>query len=176
MVVTVGRKPLALGTVAANAIAHHTGALCIDKTRILALDTDTEILFSLIQGKESFSIKQLLSQLPEWDVERIHSAIDALHVIQREGDTCTVAHPITGVGRWPANMILSHDTECLPNSPCSDSCAIATLDMEVGLLQSGATRKNGFSIGYAGGGDLYIMKIREARSGTASRYFKQIYQ
>jgi len=87
--IVVGRKPL-VGTVATNVLAHGTGALNIDATRVTVADAD---------------------------YARNHSG-DRGHAgtrgAEREGDTNL--HPGGGSasagGRWPTNVLLTHADGC----------------------------------------------------------------
>lgn len=77
------------------------------------------------------------------------------------------------VGRWPANLLLSHGDGC--GEECAPGCPVALLDEQTGVLTSGLmragtrrTQDGGYSGGFpevAAGRDTY------GDSGGASRFF-----
>jgi DNA modification methylase len=85
--IVLARKPL-IGTVAANVTAHGTGALNIDKTRIPS-GPDHAAKCASVVGLQS---NRNGNAYGEWTGER------------------TDSH--SPLGRWPANVILSHSPEC----------------------------------------------------------------
>lgn len=110
--IVVARKRLA-GTVAANVLAHSTGAINIDACRVEVTD-------------ESYAK---------------NASGDRGHADNRQRDmrfkmTAGSAHTL---GRWPSNVVLSH--AAAPNGGdacaegCAEGCAVAELD-----AQSGASR------------------------------------
>jgi DNA modification methylase len=102
--IVVARKPLA-GTVAANVLAHGTGALNVDGCRV---------------GTDGWG------------------------------------EVVPGLGRWPANLVLSHAPDCAER--CEPGCPVAELDEQSGTLQS-------FT------GQTECEPARGADSGGASRFF-----
>lgn len=99
--IIVARKPLD-GTVAANVLAHGTGALNIDGARV---GTD---------GSRTNSRKT--------DSDK-YGAMGPLETVVREG-----------VGRWPANIVFTHDARC--DGECVDGCPVAELDAQSGVSKS----------------------------------------
>jgi DNA modification methylase len=97
--IVVARKPL-IGTVARNVLEHGTGALNIDATRIWTAD-------KLGGGAE----KDEQSEKPEgWDRPWCHDLeAQAAHAARvREN-----VQRAESLGRWPANVILSHTEDCV---------------------------------------------------------------
>lgn len=88
IVITVARKPLAEGTVAANVLTHGTGALNIDGCRI-----------GVHQNTTPSGMDRLNSRLHEMGY--------------RPGSyTQGTPVPSSAIGRWPANLMLQHLSEC----------------------------------------------------------------
>jgi DNA modification methylase len=102
----LARKPIA-GTVAANVLAHGTGALNVDGCRV-----------------ES-------GARPLRDRTADESDSTAYH--KRGG---SVAAGETTLGRWPANVVLSHAETC--GDECDPACPVAALDAQSGHLRGDA--------------------------------------
>jgi len=99
------RKPL-IGTVAANVIAHGTGAINIDGCRIAG----TKPLRETTPGDEGmFGL----------------------------GSRLAVGN--SNVGRWPANLTLSHSPACTKD--CVPGCPIKILDEQSGTQESGSASR-----------------------------------
>jgi hypothetical protein len=111
--IIVARKPLT-GTVAATVLAHGTGALNIDATRVAA-DAPRP------------------ARVPSGRV-----APDAVY-----GGSGTLAGgtkaPDTSQGRWPANVVLTHHPDCA--DPCTEGCPVAELDAQSGITRDGTAVK-----------------------------------
>lgn len=145
----LARKPLA-GTVAANVQAHGTGALNIDACRI---GTDETITNHSRSGDSAVS-KGIYGD----------SAAQTTH--QTAGQT---------LGRWPANLILSHSADCAQLESalggCAQGCPVRELDGQSGNRpgshdQAPASSGNSLFTGtgkYDGNG--------RNDSGGASRFF-----
>lgn len=131
----LARKPLA-GTVAANVLAHGTGALNVDACRVEASDS----------------------------TERVNTAaIGYGGCAEREYST---GSPL---GRWPANVVLSHAETC--GDECDPACPVRELDAQSGTLKSGDARAlRRSSVGY-GGGLGGLAELRPPSEGGASRFF-----
>lgn len=106
--IVVARKPLA-GTVAANVLAHGTGALDIDGCRVAGRKPDTT---------RGASVNATSTNSPIGGQGRI---VD------------------DGRGRWPANVVLSHAPDCGEGdgTPCVAGCPVAELDAQSGDRPAG---------------------------------------
>lgn len=105
------RKPVEEDSVAANVLEHGTGGLNIGACRI-----GTEIIKSEHRDTAAWSGNN-------WSAKP-----------QKSNGVVTES-----VGRWPANLVLSHNAECgtetVPSGDCTEGCAVKVLD-----AQSGASR------------------------------------
>lgn len=81
-------------------------------------------------------------------------------------------------GRWPPNLLLTHDLEC--GDECTPGCPVAELDRQSGVLVAGtAVRRHvghstshGASFGVSGSRDLAMREdVTYGDSGGASRFF-----
>ena len=117
--IIVARKPLS-GTVAANVLAHGTGALNIDGCRVLPADAADDAAYRA----KCASVVGLGSNVTgaaygEFNGARVDSASDA--------------------GRWPSNVVFTHAPECGPEEapgPCVDGCPVAELNAQSGWTTS----------------------------------------
>lgn len=95
------RKPLSEGTVAANVLAHGTGALNIDASRIATADSldggASTTTRASQKGNEGWTRPWMED---EWAREA-HAARVRQNVAKAEA-----------LGRWPSNLILEHDEGC----------------------------------------------------------------
>ena len=123
----LARKPIA-GTVAANVLAHGTGALNIDGCRV-ACDG----------GSPSAARREEMNK-------RGTRARDG--VIGSENRTSfereTQPRPGEALGRWPANVVLSHAETC--SDECDPVCPVAALDAQSGNRPSGFPTKGTASV------------------------------
>lgn len=155
--IVVARKPLA-GTVAANVLAHGTGALNIDACRVSAAESTVRNNRAPRFNGDSYANGQTYAPAP-WA-----SGSDA--------------------GRWPTNVVLSHgavwddDADDLVDAcgdGCVEGCPVAELDAQSGVLTSGAnpTRRRSPKFGDAYGEFTGAAETlaRGADSGGASRFF-----
>jgi DNA modification methylase len=145
--VVVARKSL-VGTVAANVLAHGTGALNIDGCRV---GTTAE----------------------SWPATRREYRVSGIQPGGgKDGATQSTGH--APAGRWPPNILLSHTPEC--GEACAEDCAVAEMDRQSGTLKSGTHSPhhqrhtnggNGQTLGTMAGvtGQSY------PDSGGASRFF-----
>ena len=120
--IVVARKPL-VGTVAANVLAHGTGALNIDGCRVgFASEADEQ---------ESKTKNQHADFGTEPGGNKVY------------GDYSMI--PRTNYnppGRWPANLVFTHAAEC--GEACADGCPVAELDGQSGVSRDGvAVNRNG---------------------------------
>jgi DNA modification methylase len=139
--IVLARRPLS-GTVAGSVLAHGTGALNIDGTRV-AGDVPTTT-----RGRGQVGVLNDDGWVPSQDMQRIepHAA-----------------------GRWPANVLLTHGESCA--DVCTPGCPVAELDAQSGTLKSGAMKpvRRSTSPMFPVGTDLTY--ATEASEGGASRFF-----
>lgn len=155
--VTVARKPLA-GSVAANVLAHGTGALNINGCRV---------------GEGGYDSGG--ARIPG----------DRRRDEYRTG-TSSGPHALADSGRWPPNVLLTHSATCdvrdegggeiRVEGACAQDCPVAELDRQSGVLTSGAnparrgTDKFRDAYGeFAGQQECTVH--RGADAGGASRFF-----
>lgn len=105
IVVTVARKPLAEGSVAANVLEHDVGALNIDGTRI---STGNEVNPSIATREAA----RRRGRAPITGRSAAESSADGR--IERRGshEAYLAEHPGERLGRWPANLVLQHLDGC----------------------------------------------------------------
>jgi hypothetical protein len=151
-VITVARKPLSEGTVAANTLKHKTGALNIDASRI-----GEGIVKQATAGRRTV----------KWGIHEGGCSY--------EKGTGAL---FTTEGRWPANLILQHKEgcECVgTNWSCVEGCPVKALDAQSGTLKSGAMDSIAKGDQYNTYGKMYERRVTNpASEGGASRFFKQI--
>jgi len=150
--IVMARKPFA-GTVAQNVLEHGTGALNIDRARIGSND-----------GYEQ-----------QWD-RPISTNIGAARgrYISNGTQHSVDLSANKPSGRWPANVILTHSTECGPE--CTPDCPAREIDRQSGNV------KDGIAVTRNGGGRKIFGKPNDGAKipdtgygdkGGASRYFAQ---
>jgi len=157
--IAVARKPL-IGTVAANVARHSTGALNIDGCRVGAMTRTNH-------AGGSSSLQR---------VSRVEHGY-------RNTVTTSTGESSEVVGRWPANVVLTHqpllDADGQPvGDACSDGCVpgcpVAEMDRQSGIRTSGtgAVRtKTGTFLEHGGLGKAGDVQVTYGDSGGASRYF-----
>lgn len=135
------RKPLG-STVAANVLAHRTGALNIDASRV---GTDT------------------IAQHGRGDHSKTGEALGQWRSYAEEPGR-------SWSGRWPANVVFTHSPACTETT-CTDSCPVAELDRQSGVTTSGSRRAGMYGLmGYMGS-DPAVMPAVNGDTGGASRFF-----
>jgi site-specific DNA-methyltransferase (adenine-specific) len=144
--IILARKPLS-GTVAANVLAHGTGAINIDGCRV---PTDWN------------------------EPDRPDSWKRSGHTADADADKIA-APPGNGIechpgGRWPPNVLLTHDANC--GAECVDGCPVRMLDEQAGVLHTHGGHIVVPTMGY-GGAAANAHRERKINSecGTASRFF-----
>ncbi len=149
--IVLARKPL-IGIVAANVLAHGTGGLNIEACRVgFASKSDQEATKpgSRATGKP-------LSGLAGVDDPRAPFIASD-----------------NSAGRWPPNLLLTHDPEC--GDECAPGCPVAELDRQSGDRPSGAmaagTIAHRQSRVYQECVGHPLTRSIEASSGGASRFF-----
>lgn len=142
------RKPLAEGAVAANVLAHGTGALNIGASRVAgeAWTRSTPHRGDLRGGAYGSNNGKRINWQPQ---------------------------TMPQSGRWPPNLLFSHSLFCLP-AACADDCPVAALDAQSGvrtsgLLKAGTRRSTGG--GYMGHMPPVISGTYGGDTGGASRFF-----
>jgi hypothetical protein len=158
IVVTVARRPLSEGTVAANVLVHGVGAINIAATRIETKD-------DLNGGAYSTGAVARHDGAENWRYKRGEEGGLAGQEFQQP------------LGRWPANLVLEHLEGC--GAACTAGCPAADLDLQ----QSDAggrgpvTRRsldrdpNVYGIYHAVGDDGASF---HGDGGGAARFFKQV--
>lgn len=147
--IVVARKPLD-GTVAVNVLAHGTGALNIDETRI---------------GYASAEDFAKLSA----GVAAIKARGGSMDGSWKNSSDLSGANDASMLGRWPPNILLSHMPDC--GDECAEGCAVAAMDGQSGETTSSATPRSPCgTMGYGGCANDFTTK-RHNDSGGASRFF-----
>ena len=152
--IVVARKPLSEATVAANVLRHGTGAINVDAGRI---PTQREEI-----------------RVPHSDPANRRGAVGAVLRLSRAGRERSERAQRESVertrrlGRWPANVILSHAADCTSRR-CEPGCPVAELDRQGGQSRSRAGRER------AGAPGLGFALTRSGTeyddAGGASRFF-----
>lgn len=143
------RKPLGEKTVAANVLKHGTGGLNIDASRI-AHASEADRASATPQGKVVRNNFKPGEKVEGKETNR----------------------PDTSLGRFPANLVLSHNPDC--DAECSPGCAVAELDRQSGMLKSGGGTKTtgGRKSSQAGWKEVRREGYQcEPDTGGASRFF-----
>jgi len=149
----LARKRLA-GTVAANVLEWGCGALNINGSRIP------------LQGEESPTVQRRKHAAPGISVGASGWKSPA------RPPSFNAPHPGEQLGRWPANLILSHSPDCSEDT-CVEGCPVRILGEQSG------ERKSGGRIGQTSASALFgqgsngssVISPMESSAGTAARYF-----
>jgi site-specific DNA-methyltransferase (adenine-specific) len=156
--IVVARRPLA-GTVAANVLAHGTGALNIDACRV-----GTDIMRESRMTQSAGGVLNANGR----DVEHGNWR-------QKSND-----NPAEHVGRWPTNIVLSHagddETGDLCADRCVPGCPVAELDAQSGAVGARAPVRGTEPSGAVEPGAITNPRRRvpgafHADEGGASRFF-----
>jgi len=141
--IVMARKPFT-GTVAQNVLEHGTGAINIDGARIGLADW---------------------GQRPKRSPNGIYG--------NGKGTNSTTSEALTGQGRWPANVILTHSIECGPK--CMPDCPAREIDQQSGHLHAAGTRSKRPDDGPFKSGIKPLKKDENVinDSGGASRFYAQ---
>lgn len=157
------RAPLSESTIAGNVVTHGTGALNIDATRVPS------------NGDRLGGGREKWTRLPSegWDRPWCHDPEAQARSSARARES--VAHAET-LGRWPANLILSHGDDCADE--CGDRCPVVELDaqsgeLSSGLMRAGSTRstRSTRSVCYGAMPDSATLTDTYGDTGGASRFF-----
>lgn len=139
----LARKPLSEKTVADNVVKHEVGGLNIDACRVFT----TEVR------------------------ERINGGAKGNGGVY--GDSVTYDFEPSPLGRFPANLVMSHSEEC--GDKCTDECAVTIMDSQSGITKSGAMKREVDA--YNGESNTGFLRGRSGPhnqhgdSGGASRFF-----
>jgi DNA modification methylase len=171
------RKPISEKTVAANVLKHGCGGINIDESRI-NYTSEADKASAIPQGRIT---TKSTSQGMACTASQAEGASNTVELNRKEW-----ANKMQG--RFPANLVLSHNEDCEPiwtfkdgettssidSYQCTPGCAVAMLDEQSGTLKSGNLlpgHKRGDStlIPYGGGGT--IEKVYGGDQGGASRFF-----
>lgn len=145
--VVVARKPLD-GTVAANVLAHGTGAINVDGCRV-AHGEDVD-----------------LSMMQRQQAEGTGISIGKGFVGSNIGKEIPMYKP---GGRWPPNILLSHMPDC--GDECAEGCAVAEMDGQSGTLKSGNRKAGEYETQGYMGAKANPMPAIVGDTGGASRFF-----
>lgn len=150
--IIVARKPLAERTVAANVLAHGTGALNIDATRIATTDALGGEAEKITSRDSKGNAGWERPWMDDPSAQAPHAATVTANVAKAEA-----------LGRWPANVVL-------------DEYAAAALDEQTGILTSGkpGTIREAVNNGAAFGAESRKAgdsMVGFGDSGGASRFF-----
>lgn len=151
--IILARKPL-VGTVAANVLAHGTGAINVDGCRIgWRNEADAAAAAAAATGYETARARKTIVQS------------NAIGKESRDGTEHYDPHAISG--RWPANVALDEEAAAILDGQTGDRPSTLTGRAEAGQRHD-LPRDNKSATGYHGGipaGRVY------ADSGGASRFF-----
>lgn len=133
-----------IGTVAANVLQYGTGAINVDGGRVAGEST--------LRDRPAGSFGSM----------------------NDDGWTPSPGMNGSTLGRWPANLVLTHAADCADS--CAAGCPVAELDRQSGTLTSGAnpTRRNSDKFRNAYGdfvGQTECTPARGIDTGGASRFF-----
>jgi len=153
--ILLARKPPA-GNVAANVLAHGTGALNIDACRTGTVGGSTQP-----SGMDRYN------------------AANATHGYRPSADQKGTPPLPLPKGRWPKNVLFTHAPGCA--AECVEGCPVAGLDAQSGVRKSGAHKRSHVrNVPRLGAGGVYgeekkadkaFTRARPASSGGASRFF-----
>lgn len=153
----IARKPL-LGTIARNILEVGTAAMNIDGCRIEHASA------------EDFEKHRA-------GVEAIKARGGSMEDSWKNSSDLSGARDVTTLGRWPANVVLSHTDDCIlpgdyENPECAPDCPVALLDAQSGNrpgMSGGGKHKPDYPGGLFGGIDS--PGTARGDSGGASRFF-----
>lgn len=140
------RKPCSEKTVAANVLKHGVGGINIDGCRVRTNEVITN-----------------------------HSRTAGAAVSKgKYGDsTAQATHQTNGqaIGRFPANLVLSHSPHCTEDACDMFECPVALLDEQSGFSQSSDAPRNNKNVGWKCSSPPSVVASPHNDSGGASRFF-----
>lgn len=146
--IVVARKPLD-GTVAANVLAHGTGAINVDATRVrYASESDRAKLAA--------------------GVEAIKRRGGTMANSWKNSSDLSGANDASTIGRWPPNILLSHTPDC--GDECAEGCAVAEMDGQSGFSVSRKGKPRSSAVSGEGFG-MTKTGSEYDDGGGASRFF-----
>lgn len=155
----LARSPLSEHSIAENVLKWGTGALNIDASRIAGNDNHYKAGLSSVRG----------STQQGWDRPWKHDEQGLSKKLKEMEDR---AITVNKLGRWPANLLLSHSLWCTQDE-CTPNCPVALLDMQSGHRKTGGVvmkHKNNHSNIY--GKFNPHENLGYGDQGGASRYFQ----
>ena len=154
------RKPIE-NTVAENVLKYGTGGLNIDACRLQTTDNLNGGAYS--EGGRG--------SLPGDERDPVAAGMFG------EGGGRLPGQFVQSLGRWPANLILSHFSQCVPDGACATGCPVAEIDQQSGVKRAGGHPKrrgadDGSRVTYGvfGGYENTKMGVQNTVGG-ASRFF-----
>lgn len=183
LVITVARKPMSEGSVAANVLKHGTGALNIEASRIATQD-------DLNGGAYAKNPKERWDGTENWRFKR-GGGRSRLPGDQREGAAAGMYQEGSQIdfefqqpsGRWPTNLVLQHLPECRCKGievwDCAPGCSATHLDEQSGhTISTGGPTSGHNAFGQDSGWNPHRNRPtaiqRPTDAGGASRFFKQV--
>jgi len=163
--ILVARKPPD-GTVAANVLEHGTGGLNIDGCRIACAHNPSVDRRATARRTGNAPTQHGI----RGDARKAREATGRW-CDERKPEDYAADHPAEHLGRWPANVVLTHHPEC--GETCHPDCPVRLLDEESGISTSGVA---GRRTGQNGAGNWGYAATNQpwggyADSGGASRFF-----
>jgi hypothetical protein len=143
------RKPISEKTVAKNVLKYGTGGINIDGSRI-----------NLMPGEVTHGSGAVIKSGATYSKEGECG-------FKTENERRGVANLTSTKGRFPANLVLSHNDDC--EDECTEGCAVTMLDQQSGNLGSGGNKtgcKKSELLGWTG-----TDNVRIKDTGGASRFF-----
>lgn len=202
IVVTVARKPLASGTVAANVLEHGAGALNIDATRLKYPSGKPESGWSKTgsDGRKGYQDSDTF-KIRAHSAEEIQARVAGgrwpanLILEHRPGCRKVGEREVEGDGHWPAargrgsetagpsghagqsGLEEKFATETVAVWECESGCPLADLDGQSGVVPTGSWVRQtdgAHPFGNAVGSPYQQWKDVSEAPGGASRFFKQV--
>ena len=196
------RKPCSEGTVAANVLAHGTGAMNIDGCRVgtggdkgeWPITPRTSGLLRLLRERGSMAGPMNPATTDQsvgrWPANLMLQHLDGCHMVGTAtvlGDSRTSDYSPRQSGMFNVGQVKSdgrprgtlHGDQTVPVYDCAPGCPVAALDAQSGDRPVSGAAKNGrpATMGTAGEGWGTIGSggngVLHADTGGASRYFKQ---
>jgi DNA modification methylase len=154
--ILLGRKPCSEKTVAANVLKWGCGGLNIDASRIAGHNPS-------IDRRETARRTGTTPGAPGEYGDTIKNRISP--------EAYKSEHPGESLGRFPANLVLSHNEDC--EAECTTECAVALLDEQSGVSKSsGGTKPIVTQTKFGQTSGRPQVPFHFGDTGGASRFFK----
>lgn len=101
--------------------------------------------------------------------QRPHRSVHGVGTTKR--DAASRATGTTDLGRWPANVVLTHAPDCADDGACTPGCPVAELDRQSGVREGGHFPIKRGGMGYSGGSGTTGGSDERDAPGGASRFF-----